>query len=114
MFLAKGTSGDCLYSSGSHVELSLAMIAGCRRLLFVGAVEGMTKSVPVGELKCVVGCEQERAGMKGFSCGRLSSERGSGVSSLRRRGMADNGGMDGSLGGGACGVSGGAVLYGDG
>ena len=114
MFLAKGTSGDCLYSSGSHVELSLAMIAGCRRLLFVGAVEGMAKSVPVGGLKCVVGCEQERAGMKGFSCGRLSSERGPGVSSLRRRGMADDGGMDGGLGGGACGVSGGAVLYGDG
>ena len=67
MFLAKGTSGDCLYSSGSHVELSLAMIAGCRRLLFVGAVEGMAKSVPVGGLKCVVGCEQERAGTKGFS-----------------------------------------------
>ena len=92
------------------------MIAGCRRLLFVGAVEGITESIPVGELEYAVGCEQDwcGTGIKGFSCGRLSSELGPGVSSLRRRGMADDGGMDGGLGGGTCGVSGGAVLYGDG
>ena len=36
-------------------------------------------------------------------------------SNLRRRGMADAGGMGGGLGRGVCvcGVSGGAVLYGD-
>ena len=55
--------------------------------------------------------------MCGFNCGRLSSEVGPGSrSSLRRRGMAEAGGMGRGLGRGVCvcGVSGGAVLYGDG
>ena len=41
--------------------------------------------------------------MCGFSCGRLSSEMGPGSrSSLRRRGMAEAGGMGRGLGRGVC------------